>query len=93
MKRNFYKSLLVILALISHLSLWAQSTPKHEHRSAGVTTAWRMCWPTTYGTGTSVASAQKAEADAILNIMQENGFNTVYFQVRGMSDAMYKSSY
>ena len=93
MKRNFYKSLLVILALISHLSLWAQSTPKHEHRSAWVTTAWRMCWPTTYGTGTSVASAQKAEADAILNIMQENGFNTVYFQVRGMSDAMYKSSY
>lgn len=93
MKRNIYKSLIVILALISHISLCAQTTPKHEHRAAWVTTAWRMCWPQSYGTGTSVANAQKAEADAILDLMQENGFNAVYFQVRGMSDAMYKSSY
>ena len=52
-----------------------------------------MCWPTTAGAGATAAAAQQKEADAILDIMQENGFNAVYFQVRGMSDAMYKSSY
>lgn len=84
---------IVLSVVMVSLSSWAETSPKHEHRAAWVTTAWRMCWPTTYGTGTTVAASQKAEADAILDVMHENGFNAVYFQVRGMCDAMYKSSY
>lgn len=93
MKCRFSKLIFAILAILVAMPAQSATSPKREHRSAWVTTAWRMCWPTTYGTGTSVANSQKAEADAILDIMQENGFNAVYFQVRGMSDAMYKSSY
>lgn len=93
MKRNILRLAFALLVIIASMPSWAETSPKHEHRAAWVTTAWRMCWPTSYGTGTTIANKQKAEADAILDIMQENGFNAVYFQVRGMSDAMYKSSY
>ena len=94
MKRKFISLALALLAvLIAAPSAWAATTPKREHRAAWVTTAWRMCWPTDYGTTTAVATSQKAEADKYLDLMKENGFNAVYFQVRGMSDAMYKSSY
>lgn len=93
MKRNIQKLVLAIIALVIAIPSWGETSPKREHRSAWVTTCWRMDWPTTYGTGTSVAASQKSEADAILDIMYENGFNAAYFQVRGMCDAMYKSSY
>ncbi len=93
MRQSILKMAFALLVMVTSMPSWAETSPKHEHRAAWVTTAWRMCWPTSYGTGTTVASKQKAEADAILDIMQENGFNAVYFQVRGMSDAMYQSSY
>lgn len=93
MKRKFLNLTLTILVLILAIPVQAATTPKREHRSAWVSTCWSMCWPTTVGTGSSVATKQKAEADAILDIMQENGFNAVYLQVRGMCDAFYKSSY
>ena len=93
MKRNFLKLLLGLVAFAIAFPAYSATSPKREHRSAWVTTAWRMCWPTTAGATTAAAAKQKAEADAILDVMQENGFNAVYFQVRGMSDAMYKSSY
>lgn len=93
MKRNILNLTLTIMAILLATPIQAATNPKREHRSAWVTTCWRMDWPTSYGTGTSVATKQKAEADAILDLMKESGFNAVYFQVRGMSDAMYKSSY
>ena len=85
-------AMLALVALIAFPS-WSATTPKREHRSVWITTAWRMCWPTDYGTSTSVATSQKNEAIKYLDLLKENGFNCVYFQVRGMSDAMYKSSY
>lgn len=93
MKRNIHKLVLAVIALVIAIPSWAETSPKREHRAAWVTTAWRMCWPTTYGTTSSVATSQKNEAIGYLDLMQENGFNAVYFQVRGMSDAMYASSY
>lgn len=85
-------AMLALVALIA-FPTWSATTPKREHRSVWITTAWRMCWPTDYGTTTTVAASQQAEAIQYLDLLQENGFNCVYFQVRGMSDAMYKSSY
>lgn len=93
MKKNFLKITVSLLAVMLALPAWSATTPKREHRSVWVTTAWRMCWPTEYGTTSTVAAAQQAEAIEYLDLLQENGFNCVYFQVRGMSDAMYKSSY
>lgn len=93
MKLRTLNLIISLLALLVAMPVQSATPPKREHRSAWVTTAWRMCWPTTAGAGATAAAAQQKEADAILDIMQENGFNAVYFQVRGMSDAMYKSSY
>ena len=93
MKKSFLKITVSLLVALIALPCWGANTPKREHRSVWITTAWRMCWPTDYGTSTSVATSQKNEAIKYLDLLKENGFNCVYFQVRGMSDAMYKSSY
>ncbi|MBQ7854307.1 MAG: family 10 glycosylhydrolase [Muribaculaceae bacterium] len=93
MKKNFLKITVSLLAMLLAMPAWAATTPKREHRSVWVTTAWRMCWPTDAGTSSSIATSQKNEAIQYLDLLKENGFNCVYFQVRGMSDAMYKSSY
>lgn len=93
MKKGILKFTVLLLAMMIAFPSWSATTPKREHRSVWITTAWRMCWPTEYGTSTSVATSQKNEAIKYLDLLKENGFNCVYFQVRGMSDAMYKSSY
>ena len=62
MKRNILNLTLTIMAILLATPIQAATTPKREHRSAWVTTCWRMDWPTSYGTGTSVATKQKAEA-------------------------------
>ena len=63
-------------------------TPKLEMRSAWVATVWGIDWPKG-----STIDAQKKEMVKMLDSLQVNNFNAVNFQVRGMSDAMYKSSY
>ena len=93
MKKTILKITVSLLVAMIALPSWAATTPKREHRSVWITTAWRMCWPTDAGTSSSVATSQKNEAIEYLDLLKENGFNCVYFQVRGMSDAMYKSSY
>ncbi len=67
--------------------------PKREIRAAWLTTVWAIDWPKTRGVGTSVASKQQEELRAIIDKMHAANMNTVLFQVRGFSDAMYKSSY
>ena len=93
MKKMTLKIAMSLLAILIAFPSWSATTPKREHRSVWITTAWRMCWPTDYGTTTTVAASQQAEAIKYLDLLKANGFNCVYFQVRGMSDAMYKSSY
>lgn len=93
MKRFYLKLTLSLLAMAIAIPTTFASNPKREHRSVWVTTAWGMCWPSTTGTTSSVATTQQNEAIQYLDLLQENGFNCVYFQVRSMSDAMYKSSY
>ncbi len=71
----------------------AELPPKREIRAAWLTTVWAIDWPKTRGTGADVASKQQAELRAIIDKMYDANMNTVFFQVRGFSDAMYKSSY
>lgn len=69
------------------------TTPKHEHRAAWVATVYRLDWPTSYGTTTTVANKQKTEADAFINSLATNNYNAIYFQVRPRADALYNSAY
>ncbi|NDP19794.1 MAG: family 10 glycosylhydrolase [Paludibacter sp.] len=98
MKRVFQ---IVVLLMMCGVYLMAQS-PKREVRATWLTTVWRLDWPSTTvpaATGTNEASretarnVQKSGLIIILNKLQSANFNTVFFQVRGMSDAFYHSQY
>jgi len=92
---------IVFLLLIVIGNLPAQS-PKRDVRAVWLSTVWALDWPSTTvptATGENEAerqyarNTQQSELIAILNKLQAANFNTVYFQVRGMSDAFYNSQY
>ena len=98
MKRIF---LLLLIAIFSQTFLHAQSQPKREVRSVWLTTAWRLDWPSVTvpaSTGNNEAAraaartTQQNELLAILDRLEAANFNTIYFQVRPMHDAFYRSS-
>lgn len=62
---------------------------EREFRAAWVATVDNINWPSK--PGLSVAD-QKKEALALLDLLYENNFNAVIFQVRPHCDAMYKSN-
>ena len=72
-------------------------TPKKEVRAFWLSTVWRLTWPkTTVISNTGNAQEiqeQKDELIMLLDSVKAANANTVYFQVRGRCDAMYKSSY
>jgi uncharacterized lipoprotein YddW (UPF0748 family) len=93
-------ALFVFFLLISGLAV-AQS-PKRDVRATWLSTVWRLDWPAAtvpVATGDNeaaretVRNAQKSGLITILNKLQAANFNTVFFQVRGMSDAFYHSQY
>jgi uncharacterized lipoprotein YddW (UPF0748 family) len=76
--------------------------PKREVRATWLSTVWRLDWPAAtvpVATGNNetarenVRTSQKNGLLAILNKLQAANFNTVFFQIRGMSDAFYHSQY
>lgn len=71
----------------------AGESPKHEMRGAWVATVYGIDWPSQTGTTAAVAQAQKRELTEILDVLRSAGVNAVMFQVRSMSDAMYRSSF
>lgn len=76
----------VLLAIVA---LPMSSGVKREVRSVWMATVWALDWPSS----TSSTTAQKNEMVKYLDVLQKNNFNAIYFQVRTMSDAFYKSSY
>lgn len=85
----------------SAMFLSAQS-PKREVRATWLSTVWRLDWPSVTvpeSTGTNETTreaariTQKTGLISILDKLKAANFNTVFFQIRGMSDAMYKSKY
>lgn len=88
-----FSSLLKLSALAAVLLAIAASPMssgvKREVRSVWMATVWALDWPSS----TSSTTAQKNEMVKYLDVLQKNNFNAVYFQVRTMSDAFYKSSY
>lgn len=80
-------ALAVVLLAIAALPM--SSGVKREVRSVWMATVWALDWPSS----TSSTTAQKNEMVKYLDVLQKNNFNAIYFQVRTMSDAFYKSSY
>ncbi|MDR1526337.1 MAG: family 10 glycosylhydrolase [Dysgonamonadaceae bacterium] len=98
MKKIYISFLLA--AVVANLTP-AQS-PKREVRATWLSTVWTLDWPSGVvpaATGNNEAAretmrnTQKAGLIAVLNKLQAAHFNTVFFQVRGMSDAFYQSQY
>ena len=87
---------IVLLALWMALPTFAQA-PKTEVRAFWLSTVWRLTWPQTTlitETGnTQQIQKQKDELTMLLDSVKAANCNTVYFQVRGRCDAMYRSSY
>lgn len=84
LKRSALAAVLLAIA-----ALPMSSGMKREVRSVWMATVWALDWPSS----TSSTTAQKNEMVKYLDVLQKNNFNAVYFQVRTMSDAFYKSSY
>ena len=75
------------------LSVSAAEAQKRELRSAWIATVWRLDWPSTAGTSSTVITKQKKELTDMLDKLKAQNFNAVYLQVRSMCDAFYPSSY
>ena len=91
-----------IFLLLFFVQLTFAQAPKREVRASWLSTVWRLDWPSTTvpePTGTNEASreaarnVQKSGLISVLDKLQAANFNTVFFQIRGMSDAFYKSKY
>ena len=66
----------------------SQKTPKRELRGAWITTHLSLDWPVRSQT----PAQQRTALISILDQHKATGMNTMYFQVRSQSDAMYPSS-
>ncbi len=82
---------LLLVALITLLTSILSYTkePGHELRAVWLTSAFNIDWPD----NTLPPSVQKESLQNILNILQENNINAVFFQVRPSADALYRSAY
>ena len=98
MKRSLQ---LTLLLLIAFFTITAQN-PKREVRATWLSTVWRLDWPSTTvpaATGANEASretarnVQKSGLLSVLDKLKAANYNTVFFQIRGMSDAFYNSKY
>lgn len=92
---------IAICVFLIGLTLNAQN-PKREIRATWLTTVWQTDWPRVTvpaPTGSNEAAResarnqQKTGMTTILDRLEKANFNTVFFQIRGMSDAFYNSKY
>lgn len=87
-KNTFSIPLFTLICFIFLVSAQAQNSNKRELRGAWLTTYLGLDWPNRLHTPVQ----QQNSLISILDTYKEMGLNTVYFQVRSQSDAMYQSS-
>lgn len=85
---------IIVLTFLTFSTLLAQS-PKREMRAGWMATVYRIDWPTTAMTSVTTANieAQKKEFITILDSVKAANMNTIFFQIRPESDALYNSAY
>lgn len=82
---------ILFLVIIISSALYSQSIPpKREFRAAWIATVINLDWPSSNSLSTA---NQKQELITLLDELKLDGINTVIFQVRSESDAMYSSSF
>ncbi len=62
--------------------------PRKEMRAAWFATVWELDWP-----GVRGETAQKQKFKDMLDRLQQLKFNAIFFQIKGLGDAFYDSSY
>ena len=68
---------------------FSKTTPKRDLRGVFLASVFNLNWPTNR---TATPAVQRAELITILDNLKANGYNTVFFQVRPASDALYAST-
>lgn len=77
----------LLLAVIS-FSIHAKDNPKREMRAVWIATVENIDWPSSPNLS---SEEQKAEMIALLDQVKDYNMNTVVFQIRPASDALYQS--
>ncbi len=99
--KHLLNTFVLFVFLFVTTALYAES-PKREFRATWLTTGMNIDWPGSNQRISPTASsrqqeksreAQKTSLNYIMNRLVEANMNATMFQVRSMSDAMYKSSY
>ncbi len=86
------KFLLLFLISLNVAAFGQFESPKHELRGVWIASLG-IDWPTTTGTSAAVISSQKSQLISIFDTDKDIGLNAVFFHVRPVCDAIYKSSY
>lgn len=90
---TLYNRLLTLICVLVMTCLpLGASGPKRELRGVWLTTVWGIDWPSRSGVGETAARHQKEEMRKILDRCRRLNLTTVFFQVRSVGDAMYRSS-
>ena len=106
MKRTI---IIILLAVFFQTLTFSQQAPKREVRAVWLTTAWALDWPsvrvpapvfapdgvtiTNEAARATARTQQQNQLRAIIDRMEAANFNTIYFQVRPMADAFFRSSF
>ena len=93
MKKSKYILLAVLATLVVSTAMAVTPSPKRDFRGAWLSTVWAIDWPNHRDTTAEASKSQKVELRNILTNYEKCNINACYFQVRGMSDAMYNSKY
>jgi uncharacterized lipoprotein YddW (UPF0748 family) len=88
-KYQVKKILLLSLITVLSITVLQAEQPKRDVRAVWLTTVWSLDWP---NSGQTPAQQQNALIN-IINKLDDANFNTIYFQVRTMCDALYKSKF
>lgn len=93
MKKNKYILLAVLATLVVSTAMAVTPSPKRDFRGAWLSTVWAIDWPSHSDVSEEATKSQKVALRNILTNYEKCNINACYFQVRGMSDAMYDSKY
>ncbi len=88
--KRILKCTVAAIALTLALPQIHADSPKREFRSSWFTTVWNIDWPSSASSSTST---KQAEIRTYLDNFKKMNFTGTCLQIRGMADAMYKSSY
>lgn len=91
MKYTLHQLALLLLAA-GTIAFGQLSNPKYEMRGIWIASLG-IDWPSSTGTTASVITAQKSQLASILDKHKAYGMNAMFFHVRPVCDAVYKSSY